>query len=379
MTAKRVRVDQIASWVRRTVEVKPNNSYTMLGVKSFGRGAFVSGTISGSGTAYRQFQVVQSGDLVYPKLMAWEGAFAVAGGELAGKYVSPEFCTFEFDADKVDSRFVRHWVLSDAFLASVTGHATGTNVRRRRLQPAAFLRTEIPLPGLDEQRTIAARLDRISAVASDCETAATADLRTTVLRERIMSHALNYPQAAIGTVLTPTSDPIQVVPDGRYPDAGILNRGRGMFGKPVRLGSATKYSKLDQIHAGQLIYSKLFAWEGSVAIVPHEFDKHYVSPEFPNFNIETAIVDTGFLGCAVRTASFAAQLADAGSGMGQRRQRVNVARFLTLTIPVPPLAVQQRIAKAWSSVDMADTLLQRRHRLATALPRAARNEVFASL
>ena len=168
-----ITADDIFTQVHRRVDVRSNESYEMLGVRSFARGAFASGVLAGADTSYAQLRIVDAGDLVYPKLMAWEGAFAIVPQELDGRHVSPEFCIFKITDARADPEYLRHLFAWPEFLASVSGRATGTNVRRRRLQSGDFLKAKLPLPEISEQRDIAVKLNVISG-AADTRTRQTA-------------------------------------------------------------------------------------------------------------------------------------------------------------------------------------------------------------
>lgn len=179
---------EVISEVRREIEIDENCTYEMLGVRSFGRGAFDAGKLNGDATAYRRLRVVRAGDVVYPKLMAWEGAFAVVPPEFDGRHVSPEFCTFEVSGDRVVSGYLGHLLRDREFLERFTVGSTGTNVRRRRLQPADFLEKPFPLPNLVDQQRIVDRLDAVSQLA--------------VLDRRQQELMLALPQAARNEVFS---------------------------------------------------------------------------------------------------------------------------------------------------------------------------------
>lgn len=166
---KRVPLSEVLAPVERAHAVAPSDTYPILGVRSFAGGAFASGDIAGSETRYARLLKVARGDFVYPKLMAWEGAFAFVPDELDGRFVSPEFCTFEVDESQVDPRFLAYFFQRPTTWREVAGNSTGTNVRRRRLYPRDFLTHQIELPTLKEQRTIASRLDAILRRADSVE------------------------------------------------------------------------------------------------------------------------------------------------------------------------------------------------------------------
>jgi len=137
------------------VSVDPTNTYAFAGVYSFGRGVFRTHVRPGSEFAYQRLTRLHAGEFVYPKLMAWEGAFGIVPIECDGCYVSPEFPAFEIDAERLAPTFLGFYFQIPRVWESVSGGSTGTNVRRRRLHPEDFLRREIPLPPLEEQRRVA--------------------------------------------------------------------------------------------------------------------------------------------------------------------------------------------------------------------------------
>jgi type I restriction enzyme, S subunit len=157
----RVPLSQVFTPVERTHAVVPSETYPLLGVRSFAGGAFASGEISGAETRYARLLKVATGDFVYPKLMAWEGAFAFVPSDLDGRFVSPEFCTFEVDESYADSRYLSYLFQRPTTWGEVAGNSTGTNVRRRRLYPRDFLAHGFELPPITEQRAMASRLDAV--------------------------------------------------------------------------------------------------------------------------------------------------------------------------------------------------------------------------
>lgn len=161
----------------------------------------------------------------------------------------------------------------------------------------------------------------------------------------------------LSRVLTKISPSVNVEPGSSYPNAGVLNRGRGLFAKPPLAGGATAATKLYRLSAGNVVYSKLFAWEGSVALVSDEFDGSYVSSEFPIFEVDQEAADLRYLYHALTWSKTLEQISAMGSGLGQRRQRVNPDRFVTAEIPLPPLADQRRIAAHLDSAGEASGAL----------------------
>lgn len=140
------------------VMVRPEESYQFAGVYSFGRGVFRAGCKTGLEFAYPRLTRLRAGDFVYPKLMAWEGAFGVAPKECDGCVVSTEFPVFEIDEARVLPEVLDTYFRMPTVWPAIASSSTGTNVRRRRLNPRDFLAYMLPLPSRDTQE----RLRRVS-------------------------------------------------------------------------------------------------------------------------------------------------------------------------------------------------------------------------
>lgn len=182
--------------------------------------------------------------------------------------------------------------------------------------------------------------------------------------------------AKLDYLLTRVQDGVPVHLDETYQTVGILNRGRGLFRRPAISGAATNYPKFYRISAGQLVYSKLFAWEGSIAVVAQEFDGACVSPEFPTFELDQDRVLPEYLSHVVGWADFTERLAASTTGLGQRRQRVNVDDLVQIEVPLPEIDEQRRIAAHLGAVSAATQRVrlaseQRQQALGRALPPAA--------
>lgn len=174
----------------------------------------------------------------------------------------------------------------------------------------------------------------------------------------------------LGQVLQQASDVQDVHGELVYPQIGMLNFGRGTFKKSDLLGSETKYRTFQQVHAGQVIYSKLKAFEGALSIVPADHDEHFVSQEFPTFDLNRNDVDPSYLLQVFRSEPFAGQLAQGSKGVGARRERLHPTTFLNIEIPLPPIDEQLRIAARLDSLrDAVDRVDRSDHAAIAAVDR----------
>ena len=165
-----VRLGEVLRRRSPDVCVEPMQTYQFAGVYCFGRGVFRGQERLGSAFAYKTLTRLRQGEFVYPKLMAWEGAFGIVPPNCDRCYVSPEFPVFELDTVRLLPRFLEFYFQIPAVWESVSGGSTGTNVRRRRLNPSDFLQRQIPLPPLAEQRRVVARTEELAAQIHEART-----------------------------------------------------------------------------------------------------------------------------------------------------------------------------------------------------------------
>jgi len=150
----RVSLRELVRLRRPDVSVQPDTLYEFAGVYCFGRGVFRGPRKTGAEFAYERLTRIRTGDFLYPKLMAWEGAFGIVSPECDGLVVSPEFPVFEVDVSRVLPEVLDIYFRMPSIWPSVSGISTGTNVRRRRLHPEAFLAYMMPFPAMQDQQVI---------------------------------------------------------------------------------------------------------------------------------------------------------------------------------------------------------------------------------
>lgn len=380
MTVRRVRLGDVVHLVRRPVAVSASREYREIGVRSFGRGIFHKPTVTGAEIGAKRVFEIAPGDLVVSNVFAWEGAVAVAATSEEGRIGSHRFMTWVPSSGEVDVRYLLHYLSSDLGVAQLRKASPGSAGRNKTLSIKAFEDLRVPLPRFSTQQAVACRLDRVSGIRDALGGDQHGQLLTGALRQRVIDAvSATGKETELRAFLSPAADHITVEAGKAYPNVGVLNWGRGLFKKADVLGEETSYGRLYPIRAGQIIYSKLFAWEGSVTVVPPLYEGHFVSSEFPHFDVDGRLVEVRFLRHLLRTEQFVSQLRGAANGMGQRRQRVNPDRFLALTVRLPDLELQCVIADRLDALDQVDQLRDRRSTLVAALPQAARNEVFSKL
>lgn len=152
-----------------------------------------------------------------------------------------------------------------------------------------------------------------------------------------------WPRIPLAELLRSANEPVSVRQDQDYPNFGIYSFGRGLFAKPDIEGMKTSASTLYRVQAGNFIYSRLFAFEGSYGIVDDAFDGCFVSNEYPSFSIDRSRLEPGFIKAYFQVPKVWQAIAMGSKGVGSRRVRVQPDKVLTHPIPLPPLDEQKTI------------------------------------
>lgn len=179
----------------------------------------------------------------------------------------------------------------------------------------------------------------------------------------------------LGDFLVPVEDTIEVDATEIYRTAGIYSHGRGLFARPPISGDETSYKRYNRLHTGDFVYSRLFGWEGALAVVPKEFEGFYVSQEFPTFAIDPTRADSSYVAYLARWSGLYTQLR--AKGMGSRRQRVNVNRLLSAVVPLPSLEEQRHIAEILHHFEHASKLVEHQEVVLRAIPGSLFNAAFS--
>jgi type I restriction enzyme S subunit len=154
----------------------------------------------------------------------------------------------------------------------------------------------------------------------------------------------------LGEVIELDIHGVDVTSEQTYDLAGVYSFGRGLFRRKPLTAEKTKYRRLHRLREGQLVMSKLKAWEGALAVVDAEFDGSVLSPEFPTFTLGPDVLHE-WLSLIVSRPSFADRLRAESQGVGGRRERVHPRRLLQVEIDLPPIEEQRRVVDLVRSLD----------------------------
>src|SRR5262245_47027664 len=154
----------ILSKVERPVEVQDLEEYDCVGVKLYGRGAFIRERRQGFLIKRKTQWVVKEGDVLYNKLFAWKGTFCIASSEVNGCIVSDKFPTYILNRELIRPLYLAFWFQTEDLALEAQRLSKGAAaLSKLTLNPPDFWKMPIPLPGIEEQDRVVERIKAILA------------------------------------------------------------------------------------------------------------------------------------------------------------------------------------------------------------------------
>lgn len=147
---------------------------------------------------------------------------------------------------------------------------------------------------------------------------------------------------ALGKVLKKSEEWITLDPNATYREVTIKLWGKGVVLRREASGTEMAASRRAVVRQGQFILSRIDARNGAFGLVPKLLDGAVVSNDFPSFNLNLERLEPRFLEWLSKTSAFV-DLCKAASEGTTNRVRLKEEKFLAMSIPLPPLAEQQRI------------------------------------
>ncbi len=136
------------------VKIEDKVEYKILGVRSYGKGAYVNRVVMGKSLKMREYQQAKSDHLFWCKVDTKNGAFGIITKDLADGVASSNMTFAEIDTQKVDRKFLQILFTNKGVMQYLDSFVTGTT-NRKYIRPDQLLNEiKIPLPSIKEQRRI---------------------------------------------------------------------------------------------------------------------------------------------------------------------------------------------------------------------------------
>ena len=341
-------------------------------------------TLLGGEAPSRARQRVLSGDVLVATTRPNLNAVAKVSAELGGAIASTGFAVLRPRAG-LDADYLFHWTRNPAFVAAVSALVQGA------LYPAItdrqVLDLTIPLPPLDEQRRIAARLrDQLAGVerarsALELRGSASDDLLVAILRQTFAA-AQGGPTTQLRDVIRPRNDIVH--PRDNPAGVGVfvgLEHVEPQTGRrigEVSLDLASMTGRKAHFVRGDVVYGYLRPYLNKVWIA--EFSG-YCSVDQYVFVVDSDLADREYVAWYMRSPAYL-DAAPVDQTPGQL-PRIRLDEVLSTLIPLPPLDEQRQIAarlrEQLAEIDRARAALEAQRAAVNALPAALLRDVFGEV
>lgn len=375
-----VPLGDVAPLVRRPLVVEPEGKYREIGIRSHGKGVFHKPPVSGLELGDKRVFRICPGDLLFNIVFAWEGAVALAGAGDEGMIGSHRFLTCVVDRERADASFLRHFFTTPTGLAHLLASSPGGAGRNRTLGLAGLSRIPVPLPPLDEQRSIVARLDAVSArlkARAEAVERQEAELAA-MLQQAFARITAGSPRGRMADVAPLMRREVTIEPETLYTEIGIRSFFRGMFPRRTMAGAEFTWQSLYRIEAGDVVFSNLMAWERGIALAG-EADAGCVG----NHRMLTCAADRarllpGFLFFYFTTREGFSQVEAASPGSIARNKTLSPQGLAAIEVPLPSLDGQQWFDALRLKADAIQSLNAAAAEDAAALMPAMLHQIFVN-
>ncbi len=351
-----VKLGEVLETVSRPEIVVPEKEYKILGAKWYVKGLYVKSKVMGTEIKAKKLFMVKEGDFVYNRLFAWKGSFALVSRELDGCYVSNEYPTFLIDTTRLNPKYLLYFFSREHIWNMALQLSMGvSSISRNRLKVNKFLEIEIPLPPLEEQERIVAKIEALVSRAEEARR-----LRAEAVREAEEMFLAELNHCFIHL--------LKEYPLTKIKDIGNVVRGKG----PVYFeGSGAKiinqkcirwnyinleYAKDIDLEWLKKLNSKFLAEEGDIlvnstgegtigraAVVSKKnskmpFDSHVLAIKI---NKTKAISEYIFY--FIKSPNGQSKIEDIKGANTTKQTELGVKKLGNILFPLPPLPVQRRI------------------------------------
>jgi type I restriction enzyme, S subunit len=147
------RLKEVVRQMRRSITPKKDRSYRLVGVRLYAAGARIQGVFDGATLQAPSLNQIEPGDIIYNKMWASKGTFALIGDDVGCCFGTTEYPAFR-PADGNSGEFIFRVLSQPRFWRRAEAWSSGST-DRTRLNPSDFLLLPIPAPEPSEQRAIA--------------------------------------------------------------------------------------------------------------------------------------------------------------------------------------------------------------------------------
>jgi type I restriction enzyme S subunit len=341
-----------------SVTIDDFTKYKRITIKTKGQGISLRDTVDGIEIGTKSQFKVKENQFLLSKIDAMNGAFGIVPNECDGGIITGNFWTYEINEEIIDREFLRLLCIKQVFTNFCIEASEGTT-NRKYLREDIFLNLNLYLPPLSEQKRIVTKIEsikgKIEAIRKlrEEQEREMKNLRYSIFEDLKKIHK-KIKIKEFATIVNDNKEKVDL--HKRYKLLGMSLNGEGLFFREEKFGSQISSSYLNKVIPKTFIYSRLFAWKGAFDLCDDRYTDCYVSDEYPMFYINENICSAKYLMHYFHLQSTWLEVEKYCTGLTKAsRNRFKEHFFLNMSIPLPPIEEQNRIA---ALLDKANSILQ---------------------
>ncbi len=333
--------------------------------------------------AYKRSRL-QVGDLLL-SIRGSVGAVSVVPPILSGANITQDTARLRLSG-AVDRRFVVHVLRSPSVQKYLRFHTVGQAVKGVNIRDVR--RLPLVLPPIAEQRILSDRLDRWEHAIQTLSALIAAEIR---LKRGLMPQLLTgnrrfarfagapWVDRHIGGLFEEVSRPIEWDEAAHYDLLSIRRRSGGVFVRGRVAAKSIKTKTLFDVHAGDLLISKMQAVHGAIALAGPEHEGMKVSASYVVLRPRSeATVQPSFFAYLTHLPQMYRAVLLSSYGVHIEKMTFNLEWYLRTPIRLPPsLEEQDAIAECLMAIDQEIDLLERERALLDLQRRAVTDRLLS--
>ena len=209
-------------------------TYKKLSVRLYGKGVVPDKPVDAHTVRMKKHQIAKEGQIIVSEIWAKKGAIGIVPPNGNGALCTSHFYLFNRKPERVMEGWLRYLLIANFLEPQLSAEARGTT-GYASVRPRHFLQCEVPLPPLDEQQRIVAKLDKVAGLVEEAQS-----LRQEIDREMLaVVQSTHFKLADVaerpfGEFIEPWEDRVSIEPTERYPQIGLRGFAGGLFFKTMQ-------------------------------------------------------------------------------------------------------------------------------------------------
>jgi type I restriction enzyme S subunit len=156
-----VPLGELLTQYKEYIEAPELKIYPKLSVKLYGKGVVLDEPADGALLRMKQHQIAKSGQVILSEIWGKKGAIGFVPPEGDGALCTSHFFLFDVHSNKLEPKYLQLIFTANYLEEQLNTEAKGTT-GYAAVRPRHLLAAKIPLPPLEEQRRIVARVEQLA-------------------------------------------------------------------------------------------------------------------------------------------------------------------------------------------------------------------------